>query len=299
MENKKIELIIVGAQKAGTTSLNNYLRGHPDISGHKAVEFSFFTDQEEYEKGFHNAYNRYFEPKGKNTIVAKNVTITLNEKSLPRLKEHNPNIKLVFLLREPVSRAYSAYTMAVKDGWMIRPFSELKEIIKNEQYDDIMYRHFIGHGLYANQLETLLKYFPSNQIKIYLFEDLKENPKQICDDIFTWLKLPLYEIKEEVHNPTVKPRSQKFGGLLNRIRRNDNPIKRVVKSILPHSTFRDISNMLLNLNKTNKRFPKIDTEVKELLLQHFEENNKVLKRRLNQMEKHCLITYKSNNWLES
>ena len=172
-------------------------------------------------------------------------------------------------MREPVSRAYSAYTMAIKDGWMQRSFSELKEILSSKQYDDIMYRHFIKHGLYAAQLETILKYFRSNQRKIYLFEDLKANPQQVCNDIFKWLDLASVKISTKVHNPTVQPRSQKLGAYLNQLRSNENPFKKLVKSILPHSFYSSLGNRVLNLNKWKERFPAIENETKELLLQYF------------------------------
>ena len=297
MKHKKLNLIIVGAQKAGTTSLNNYLRAHPEISGHKAVEFSFFADPKEYQEGFDSAYDKLFDCKEQNTLVSKNVTIAFNEAAIARIKEHNPAIKLVFILREPVSRAYSAYTMAVKDGWMQRSFAEFREILSSKQYNDIMYRHFIKHGLYAEQLKTILKYFPSEQLKIYLFEDLKENPQQVCNDIFKWLDLVCIEVAATVHNSTVQPRSIKLGGFLNKLRNNENPVKKLVKSILPNALYSNLGNKVQQLNKSTKRFPAIENDIKEELLEYFEKYNQDLLNQIHQLDHQSLCIFSQDNWL--
>ena len=102
---RKLDLVIVGAQKAGTTSLHQYLKSHPDISGHSVTEFTYFTDNNVHKDGFESAFKKYFDKQEYKRIVAKNVTINQQENSLIKLKEHNPKVKIIFMLREPVSRA--------------------------------------------------------------------------------------------------------------------------------------------------------------------------------------------------
>ena len=294
----KIDLIIIGAQKAGTTSLKNYLRSHPDLAGHPSVELSFFTDLAEYQKGFDSAFNKYFDKKKFKKVIAKNVTISLYEDSLIRLKEHNPDIKIVFLLREPVSRAYSAFTMAVKDGWMQRNFEELINIINGEKYNDIMYRKFIGHSFYAKHLETIFKYFSSENVRLFLFEDLKKNPQFVCDNIFNWLNLQDHQIKEKIYNTTFKPRSIRLAHFINALRRKENYFKKLARKMLPYPLFLNIGNYIINLNRSKHRFAPIsDTERQDLML-HFEEPNKELVSLLNK-EKYnqCLIMYSRDNWI--
>ena len=162
-----------------------------------------------------------------------------------------------------------------------------------------MYRLFISNGFYAKQLNVLSKYFPSHQIKNFLFEDLVENPQRLCNDIFTWLKLPPYEIKKKVYNPTFRAKSQKLAKGLDLIRREDNLIKRLIKSTVSYETFNKMSRLLEDLNKTDRPFPKIDAKVEKILTHHFESHNKALKRWFDQTDKGCLVTYKENNWLSS
>ena len=292
-----IDLMIVGAQKAGTTSLNNYLKSHPDIAGHNMTEFSFFVNQQEYDQGFEKAFKLCFNFSGENTVIAKNVTISLREDSIRRLKRHNPEIKIIFLLREPVHRAYSAYTMAVKDGWMNRPFSEFNVILQAKDYNDIMYRHFIGHGIYANQLETIFRHFPPRNIRIYLFEDLRKDPQKICDNIFEWLNLSKVSIEKLVHNATFQPRSIWLGAMINKLRQEKNPIKKVVKTVAPYSLFRLIGDKIMSVNQTNRKFDLIDPEIENVLRHHFLPHNRKLLKLINQIDHHCLVTSESETWL--
>ena len=105
----KVDLMIIGAQKAGTTSLKNYLGEHPQILTHGQIEMSYFVNDVEYKAGHATGIEPYFSEAatiGK-CIVGKNVAISLHEEAVARLVKHNPDCKIVFVMREPVSRAYS------------------------------------------------------------------------------------------------------------------------------------------------------------------------------------------------
>ena len=124
MENLgKIQLMIVGAQKAGTSSLLRYLAQHPDIHTHAQPEMTFFLQAREYTRGYEWAFGKYFT--GQNShdeiqdkhLIAKNVMVMHSPEVMQRIYEHNPEIHLVVLLREPVARAYSAYWWARRRGW--------------------------------------------------------------------------------------------------------------------------------------------------------------------------------------
>ena len=195
-----IHLMIVGAQKAGTTSLHNYLKSHPRVLGHRSKEFSFFADESEFNHGFEWAFSRYYDVKDHDLVVAKNVTLSVHEEGLTRLRKHNPEAKIVFIMREPVNRAYSSYSMGVKDGWMTRSFDDIIKPLMGEDDQDVMFRFFVQHGQYAQQIRTMLRYFPKQNIKLYLFEDLKENPQDVCDDIYSWLGIPSAIIEQEKFN---------------------------------------------------------------------------------------------------
>jgi hypothetical protein len=296
----KIDAMIVGAQKAGTTSVLNYLKAHPRINGHQQIEFSYFANDKEYEQDFKKGLENYVfdKPLGGDFLhLAKNVTICFTEKAIKRLKEHNPECKILLFLREPVARAYSSYTMAVKDGWMQEDFDAIIPFMEAKNYDHIMYRHFIALGEYTKHLELILKYFPAEQIRVYLFEDLKENTEAICTAIFEWLGVEADFVPnlEKVHNPTTAPRSKKMAKLINSLRSPNNKLRQFVKAILPSALFHKISQGVLNANKSNKRFDPISEEAKIILEKYYAPLNKKLVNIV--VENNLLFSFGHNNWL--
>ena len=94
--NKQIDLLIVGTQKAGTSSLLRLLEQHPKIKTHSINEIGFFIKDEEYKKGFEAMYGEYFDPLNRSsTLIAKNVGVFENSEALERAKKHNPDMKIV------------------------------------------------------------------------------------------------------------------------------------------------------------------------------------------------------------
>ena len=281
----KIDLIIVGAQKAGTTSLNNYLCEHPQIIGHASIqkEFAYFRNDtifnDGYEKAFHTAFSIPLHLNKRKKIIAKNAAIYNNETAIKRLYEHNPDGKVIFILREPISRTYSSYAMEVFNGWMKKDFIALKKIITDNDTSDDMFRFFIEPSLYINHIELLLKYFPENQIKIFLFEDLKSNPELICREIFEWLGIDI-EFSPSInkkHNTTQKAKSKTLSKLIYTLKKEDNYIKKTVKNILPYSVFIKISNLIIESNKSTNKADKISPEMTLFLKNYFQPYNEKLK----------------------
>lgn len=122
----KIDVMIAGAQKAGTSSLKYYLQQHPEISSHINLECDYFvSEQADFDKYF----VQYFETPNK-VILAKYAGIYKQENFLKKLYIHNQNCKLIFILREPVDRLVSAYDMEKKAGpiLLLMPLSRLLRI---------------------------------------------------------------------------------------------------------------------------------------------------------------------------
>jgi len=277
----KIDLMIIGAQKAGTTSLQNYLNEHPEILGHPQIEFGFFKDDAMYANGYEKEFSRHFTAGNINTakaVVAKNTGMYDSEKALERLRQHNPDCKLVFIVREPVSRAYSSYSMEKFNGLLTRDFSEIKDVIEEKRFDDMMYRFFIRLGLYSEFLKSIYKFFPENQVKIVLFEKLGKDPAGVCREIFQWLNIdPSFTPgTEKEYNKTQKPKSVLVSNILMRLRSNDNVIKKVAKKVLPYKVFTRLGTFLIESNKSSERTKPISPEIKEYLQRFFAPYNKEL-----------------------
>ncbi len=278
--------MIIGAQKAGTTSLKNYLSQHPHIESHFQTEFSYFTDPEEYAKGYDFAFTKYISNKDLPSdirIVAKNAVNYASDKDLQLLYNHNPEAILVLILRNPVERAYSSYNMekTFNADWMEMNFSGLIRILEQKDYDNLFYKLFIKMGLYADYLEMVYKYFPKNQVKVILFEEMQQDPLKVCRELFSALGVSTSYVPDVtvIHNKTAKTRSRTVGKFLDWLRDNDNYFKRFAKMILPHDTFVNLSYKLIELNKSkSKKIAPLDPEVRIKLEDYYRPYNQRLEK---------------------
>lgn len=133
---------IVGAQKAGTSSLFRYLELSPNLTGSEPKEVGFFDKEYHFKKGV-DWYERHFVRRKKGSQIYFEATPEyLYREQVPRrIYEYNPNAKIVILLREPVSRAYSAWNM-------YRQFSE------SGKYPKVLDRHYDGRNA-ANPIYSI------------------------------------------------------------------------------------------------------------------------------------------------
>lgn len=190
---------ILGAAKSGTTSLHYYLSQHPDIYISNPKEPPFF--QSEYEKGLDYYWRTYFSGWNGEPIIGEAAPRNLY---LPyvaqRIRDSFPGARLIVILRNPVTRIYSAWWMNVSLGLESLTFEQAvresyRRIIENypDQVDyrnnesRVRYRWYLDMGHYAEQLQRYYKLFPKSQIRVYLFDELISNPSSLLCDIFDFL----------------------------------------------------------------------------------------------------------------
>ena len=108
---------VVGAQKAGTTSLHNWMAQQPDVCLPKLKETHFFSIQEIFERGI-DWYLQQFPRCKYDSIVGEICPEYMYCKQAPyRIREWNPNPKIIFIFRHPIERAFSHYLMSVRGGY--------------------------------------------------------------------------------------------------------------------------------------------------------------------------------------
>jgi len=273
LADKHIDLMIIGAQKAGTTSLLRYLGEHPQIAAHDALEFAYFLDEDEFKNGFDKAIKTYFGniPKGKQKLVCKNAQQFASEKAIHLLKEHNPACKIVLSLRDPVSRTYSSYLMEKLYGRVDFEFDALPEKIKNNALEEWQYEALISFSAYASYLEMLLKYFPKEQIRIVIFEDFAKDPLPVVHKIFADLNVNadfMPRIREK-HNETSMPRSKVYSGFLRRFLIEDHWFNRMLRKMIPGKLKAKLGMRMRNVNKSGKAFPEISPAMHDYLRNYF------------------------------
>ena len=198
----KPSFIIIGAQKAGTSSLFNYLGQHPDITLPSKKELHFFDVQ--YDKGI-EWYESLF-PEGinyENQITGEASPYYLFHPLVPEyVRYHYPGIKLIILLRDPVDRAYSHFQMERKRGTeplasfvhaveleVERIYEEEQKILRGEIQSRTRFQNwsYMKRGLYGQQLQRWLGFFPREQFLIIRSEDFFSSTLLWMQQIHTFL----------------------------------------------------------------------------------------------------------------
>lgn len=165
--------IILGAMKAGTTSLFNYLAQHPQIAPSKEKEPSFFSHH--YDKGL----EYYLSLWKKEDVESKwLLEASVNYTKYPAFKEssHNlldftkkndVNLKFIYIMRDPIERLESQYTYSYA-RW-----------ITNSLEDRIKHGHIVDVSWYARQLDQYYEKFDPDQFLLLDFDDLKRKPEEV------------------------------------------------------------------------------------------------------------------------
>lgn len=196
------DYLIMGAQKAGTTSLDFYLSQHPDVYTTDPKELHYFHLEinrplSEYTMYFPLKLKRILKP---NLIAGEATPDYMAYPQIAKeLKSLYPNIKLIFLLKEPVSRSFSHYkhNLMMKREWLsFEDAIEIESKRVNLDYIDIRETRkdaiknysnysYLDKSKYAKQLEPFIELFPQNQILILQSEEFFKNTdevyKQVCE----------------------------------------------------------------------------------------------------------------------
>ncbi len=189
MVNNKVNLLIIGTQKAGTTSLYQYIRQHEDIYFSDVKEVTYFVEDELYKKG-EGYYQSFFQKYNGESVVASAYVHMLPCTKCPeRVRKYNPNMKFIVMLRDPINRAYSAYNFAIKNGWENKKnsFEETigleKNRVEKEEYD-LMY---FENGQYYKHIKCWQESFPKENFLLIRDTELKNNSEEVLKKIFLFL----------------------------------------------------------------------------------------------------------------
>lgn len=181
------DFMIIGAAKSGTTSLANDLARHPGIFITDPKEPEFFCRDENYARGiewYESLYDSALPEQIKGEASPHYTDYPAMPETAPRLASAYPNLKLVYIVRNPIERAYSGWLQKLKnqDRWggdldVPRQFSEAIRT----------YSPLIDMGDYELQIKRVLEYFPREQLRVYLFEDYMHDRGSMIRDLGAFL----------------------------------------------------------------------------------------------------------------
>jgi len=204
------DFLCVGAQKAGTSWLYRQLAEHPDFWMPPVKELHYFDElsripgaasarpRDERDRRFLESikrlsershidlegYARLFEAKG--LLLSGDITPAysmLHDEVIERIVSHFPNLKVIFLARDPVERAWSQLSMGVRLR-NISPF-DLTDV-------DHVTRTLLNPGVFLRSHPSKIvarwkRYVPPELFRIYFFDDLENNPAELRRSIFQFL----------------------------------------------------------------------------------------------------------------
>jgi Sulfotransferase domain len=301
------DFLIIGSAKSGTTTLHKYLYQHPQIFMTTPKEPSYFAN---FASGYGKDINWYmslFDDAKPNQICGEASTPYTHQTSykpeIPKLIfETIPNVKLIYIMRHPVDRAYSQYLHQIrifqgkyrKQGLppfkVPETFEQLIErgssVIKSDDYMQKI--DVIATSKYIDQINLYLKFFPKERFLFLFFEDLCVNPEKVLWEIYNFLEIDNNIDWGNSKRIVANKSSDHQWYIRDRI---TSPLKSIyfinkIYKLFPKK-FRDLVYQNLSKQIYSEKIEKeylpqpMLPETRQMLLKEFEESNKLLSNFLN------------------
>jgi hypothetical protein len=289
---------IIGAQKAGTTSLYHYLKQHPQVYMSPVKEPFFFNHEispngEVLKERFGgpdrspNAkcanleeYRTLFEGVGEEEAIGEaSVLYIYAPGTAERIERHVPGARAIALLRDPTDRAYSAFKYALRIG--VEPLTDFAQALREEENrirDNWHYAlHYRRRGLYHEQLKRYYEVFGRERMGVWLYDELKEDPVSVAQSVFGFLGVEDSFVPDtsSKHNPASVPKNEaarlaiRFMNATFPAVRKIVPSAPVVRKIVP-SAYK--VRQLANRRILTEESPPLDPEVRAELVEGYRQD---------------------------
>ncbi|MEA5509908.1 sulfotransferase domain-containing protein [Crocosphaera sp. UHCC 0190] len=280
------DFIIIGSAKSATNTLYEYLFRHPQIYMSKPKEPEFFARDNKYDQGL-ECYASLFQEMQSHQIAGEASTIYTRYPQFPncaeRIAKNLPNVKLIYIMRDPIARAYSHYQQEIKGQQNKKIQLKILETFEEKIYRDSM---VLDSSNYMLQIEQYLPLFPRESFLFIIMDDFLNNIASTLAEVCRFLevddKVDLMQENEPIAANEAKTHAKWF--LRSRM---TEPLKRIpgVKNLatLFPQKIRDqvYENFIVNLpykQKMEKEYlpqPMLP-ETRQKLLEYFREPNQRL-----------------------
>lgn len=280
--------LIIGAPRSGTTTLHEELKRHPQVFMSSIKEPLFFAVEGESEpfrgprdnQGIRDlkTYCSLFSGVRDEKAIGEASPLYLYSQKAPyRIKHYIPNVKLIAILRNPIDRVYSHFLHHKLLGY--ENLDDFREAIEAEEERERMrwspFWFYRKMGLYGEQLTRYFSLFQSDQIRVFLFEDLQQNPKSLFKDIAQFLGIDggLVIKAPAVHNASGYPINVKLNTFLTQ----PNFISTILRPFLSEKARLKLrlkvwDVILRGVRQSNLRKPPLRPEVREWLIEYYRED---------------------------
>ena len=178
------DFLVIGSQKAGTSTLWAVLRAHPQVWMPAHKELSFFNDERAFGAGL-GAYEAHFEaaPRRARRVGEASPGYVCHPAVPRRVYDALPGARLILTVRNPIDRAWSQYWDARRQLRVPFHFEEAVDRALETQWQPGRIGYF-SRGVYLPAIEAWLAHFPRERLHIVVLEDLRRDPSTVWRALF-------------------------------------------------------------------------------------------------------------------
>ncbi len=275
---------LIGAPKAGTTTLYSWLAQHPDIflPNLKEPHYLQYTGQRRVDSELVHirtldAYKGQFAQGRGRAAIGEGSTMTFCfPEAAKRIRQLTPQARFIMILRQPAERAWSHYQFRVALGReRARSFKEALGLEKTRRNaGEPIGSYYLHVGRYAYHLRPWLELFPRERFHFVLFEELKNKPLEVVRETFRFLGLNAdrqIDVRGR-RNVTEVPASRAFAGAM----RSRGALRSTAARVLPSA----VKSVLYDLQKKNRTAPpEIPVALSQRIMALYERDIRILEER--------------------
>lgn len=201
---KQIDFLIIGAQKAASSYLHEQLRAHPDVFM-PPFETPYFEDPHYARMSWSTTIEPLLDGADSRQICGlKRPDFLGRPECAPRIAQRLPHARLIVSLRDPVSRAISAYFWYVQVGLLpLLPLDTACEQLLSGELASVYPNasEILSYGCYATHIRRYSEYFPSEQMLFLLSEDIRNQPAVQLQRVYAFLNIDVDFRADLARNP--------------------------------------------------------------------------------------------------
>jgi len=251
---------IVGAERAGTTSLYHYLKQTPGVYMSPIKEPSYFCNIKDYDKlslspiRDKTSYLALFKEAKDEIAVGEASPLYLwDPQSAKRIYEVVPEARIIISLRDPVERAFSYFLLNSHGLEKLSFHDAIRRTSSMVDYK--LTQRYLDEGLYFKQVQRFLNVFGSKQVKILIFEEWIKDVKETVQELLRFLGVnaKVSNSVEMIHNPFSVPRVKLFKNILG------NPyLRATARKVLPSSALEALQGLLFTKSQERPQMLQVD-----------------------------------------
>jgi hypothetical protein len=195
LSQERVAFVIGGAQKGGTTALDGLLRAHPGVAMASIKEPKWFDDDRRFGDGPRiGDYHALFDPAEPGRLRGEATpTYCWWPSAAARIRDYNPAMRWILLLRDPAERAYSQWNMRRTRETGLASFdAAIDEELRRGAATPVRQpagTNYLSRGFYATQVNRLLALFPREQILLLRSDRFRADPAGTLREVHAFLGL--------------------------------------------------------------------------------------------------------------